>query len=1023
MEVKTEVKEEVKVGVKVGVRRFSALLSFLLLLSMVNGQWSMIKAQNVLQSKHNVTGKVLDSEDGTPLQSCSVILAKSDTTGMVTGAVSNANGAWTLKNVADGRYVVKVTFLGYHTFYHAIELKATNAATYNMGTILMTPSSIELNTAVVTGQLKEVEVKEDTVIFNADAFKVPEGSVLEELIRKLPGAEVADDGTVKINGKTVKKILVEGKEFFSTDKNMAMKNLPTEIIDKIKTYDKQSDMSRITGIDDGEEETVIDIGIKKGMKKGWFGNIDLGAGSRGRFAERAMINRFTDKKQMSFIGSWNNTNDQTGGGGGRGGNNGVTTSLMTGLNIAFDLNKWEVGGNVRYTGRKNDVQTNSSSQNFASTTASYSNAYNQGLNKNKNLNGDFKIEWKPDSLTTLLLRPSFSFGDSDSDSNGREATFNNDPYSDDINDPLAQLNQIDHSKKVNSSNRKTWSDGNSHNVNANLMLNRQLKGSPWFGESAENGRNGRNVSLRLSGGTSDSGNKTFNYTNTIYYQRNDSLDVTYRYRNTPSYNRNFNVGATYSEPILRNLFAQLNYSYGYQKRHSEGNTYDFGKVDSIGRQMWEDYGQYGMLAPNYLEFLSDSLSRYSDNVNRTHNMEFSLRFITSLLNISAGVRIEQQNQKMSYQYQGLDTVATRSYWRLSPTLNARFRFDKQHTLRIRYRGQTQQPEMTDLFNLTDNSNPLNIRTGNPDLKPSFTNNINIDYNNYLQETQQSIFGRLSFSNTRNAITNRTEYNAETGGQKTRPENINGNWSMNANAGFNTPLFWEKLMLNTNTSFGYQNHASYIYQNRQTITNSVRQTNVGERMSLTLRMGYWDIRANGNFNFSHSKSEYVEASNQDTYNFSYGLSSTGNFENGFGFSTDIQMSSRRGYSASEMNTNELIWNAQLSYRFLAQRQATVSLQLFDILHQRSNISRTISAYSRRDSENNSINSYFMVHFIYRLNMFGDRNARQNLRNERQMRETYMRENFGDGERNVRVEGGRGFGGGPRGGFGGGRGGGN
>ena len=140
------------------------VLGVFLLLSMVNGQWSMIKAQNVLQSKHNVTGKVLDSEDGTPLQSCSVILAKSDTTGMVTGAVSNTNGAWTLKNVADGRYVVKVTFLGYHTFYHAIELKATNAATYNMGTILMTPSSIELNTAVVTGQLKEVEVKEDTVI-------------------------------------------------------------------------------------------------------------------------------------------------------------------------------------------------------------------------------------------------------------------------------------------------------------------------------------------------------------------------------------------------------------------------------------------------------------------------------------------------------------------------------------------------------------------------------------------------------------------------------------------------------------------------------------------------------------------------------------------------------------------------------------------------------------------------------------------------------------------------------------------
>ena len=997
------------------------LLLFSPVLSVTSSAQSATQTQSPALT---VTGRVLDSEAGEPLQSCSVLLCKTDSTSMVTGAISNASGNWTLKNVRPGTYVVKISYLGYHTFYRTMEVAANRTAPMNMGTILLTPSSIELKQAVVTAQLKEVEVKEDTIIFNADAFKVPEGSVLEELIRKLPGAEVGDDGTVKINGKTVKKILVEGKEFFSTDKNMAMKNLPTEIIDKIKTYDKQSDLSRITGIDDGEEETVIDIGIKKGMKQGWFGNADIAAGSRSRYSSRLMINRFTDKQQASLVGSVNNTNDQTGGGGGRGGNNGVTTSGMAGLNIAFDLNKVEIGGNVRYSGRTNDVETKSSSQNFVTSSSAYSNAFNKSQNKNDNVNGDFKIEWKPDSMTTLLARPSFSFGSSSSTSEGQSAAFNADPYSDNIEDPLNQLSSISHDIKVNSNDNRSYSNSSNYNLNANIMLNRRLGGLPWFGGLAAGGRSGRNVSLRMSGGASGSQSKNNNYTHVIYYQRNDSTDVTYRHRSTPSYNRNFSLGFTYSEPILRNLFAQLNYSYNYQKRHSEGDTYDFGKINAIGQQLWDDYGQYGMLAPNYFEFLSDSLSRYTDNVNRTHNFEFSLRYITSLLNISAGVRVERQAQRMSYQYQGLDTLATRSFVRVSPTLNARFRFSKQHTLRITYRGNTQQPEMTDLFNLTDNSNPLNIRTGNPDLKPSFSNNININYNNYLQETQQSIFGRLSFSNTLNAITNRTEYNTQTGGQKTRPENIDGNWNMSANVGFNTPFFWEKLMLNTNTTFGYQNHVSYIYQNKQTITNTVHQTSVGERLSLTMRLGYWDMRANGSFNYSRSASDVVAATNQHTFNFSYGLSSTGNFENGFGFSTDIQMSSRRGYSASEMNTNELIWNAQLSYRFLAQRQATVSLQLFDILHQRSNISRTISAYSRRDSETNSINSYFMVHFIYRLNMFGNKEARQNLRNQRQMREAYEREDFGSEERGGRDGGGREGGGGRGGrngggGFGGGR----
>lgn len=968
-----------------------------------------------------LSGRVIDSENGDPLQSCTVILSKSDTTGILAGALSTADGGWTLKNVADGQYVVKISFIGYHTFYKAVTVEKNSTNTRNLGTVLLTPSSIELKDAVVTGQLKEVEVKEDTIIFNADAFKVPAGSVLEELIRKLPGAQVADDGTITINGKTVKKILVEGKEFFSTDKNMAMKNLPTDIVDKIKSYDKQSDLSRITGIDDGEEETVIDIGIKKGMKKGWFGNLDAAYGTKDRFSEKLMVNRFTDKVQASIIGSYNNINDQTGGGGGRGGNNGITTSGMAGANIALDLNKFELGGNVRYSGRKSNTETYTSSQNFVSSSSSFSNSRNQGQNRNNNLNGDFKMEWKPDSATTLLFRPSFSVGKSRSSNSSASASFNDDPYSEEVTNPLDQLNLVDNRKKVNSNNSRSWSDGNNYSMNGNLTLNRRLGGSPWFGEKAPNGRSGRNVSLRLSGAMSSTENKSYNFSNVTYYQRktaqgNDSTDLTYRYRTTPSDNRSYTLGMTYSEPVLRNLFAQLNYSYNYSKRHSDGQTYDFAKIDSIGQILWEDYGQYGLLAPNYFEFLSDSLSRYTDNINRTHNVEFSLRYITSLLNLSAGIRVERQSQEMVYQYQGLDTIANRSFIRISPTLNARFRFSKQHTLRLTYRGQSQQPDMTDLFNLTDNSNPLNIREGNPNLKPSFTNRINLDYNNYLQQTGQSIFGRVAFSNTLNSITNRTAYNAETGGQITRPENINGNWGINGNIGFNTSLFTEKLTLNTNTTASYQKHVGYIYQNHETLTNNVAQTSLGERLNLTLHLGYWDVRAHGNLTWSRSKSDIVEATNQSTYNFSYGLSSTGNFENGLGFSTNISINSRRGYSSSEMNTNEVIWNAQVSYRFLKNRQATISIQAFDLLGQRSNISRMISAYSRRDSENNSINSYVMAHFIYRLNMFGNKQARQALRDRRNMDGGYERPDFDGGEGRDRSNDGQG-----RGRFGGGRGG--
>lgn len=941
-------------------------------------------------------GKVLDGENGDAMVKSTVVVMTADTVRMVAGSTTGDDGSFSIKNVKDGTYVMKVSYVGYHDFFRKITVrKEENHGSLAVGTVMLTPGSVELKQAVVTAQLKEVEVKEDTLIFNAAAFKVPEGSVLEDLIKKLPGVEIAD-GVIKVNGKTVNKILVGGKEFFGNDKNMSLKNLPSEVVDKVKTYDKQSDFSRITGIDDGEEETVIDLTIKKGMQQGWFGNVNAGVGTEERYSMRGMLNRFSEKMQGNVLGQRNNM-----------GNNGNATNTQVGGRLVFDTDRFEFGGNVRYNANKNVSASRSSAQNFISSSASFSNRANSSTNRSNSVGGDFKIEWKIDSLTTLRFTPNFSKGDSKSSSNSMSATFNDDPYQNGVTDPLGQMDMISNDIKVNENSSQNWSDGDNYNVTAHLMLNRRLGGKPLFGPAPAKGKSGRNISLRLNGSKSSNKNHNFSFSNVTYHQKNDSTDLTYRFRNSPSSNDNYGAGVSYSEPVLRNLFAQVNYSYSYSKRHSDGQTYDFGKVDEIGQQLWEQYGQFGLLAPNYYEFLSDSLSRYTDNINKTHNVDLSLRYITSLLNISAGVRIEEQNQKMVYQYQGLDTVASRNISRISPTLNARLRFSKQHTLRFTYRGNTTQPDMTDLFTLTDNSNPLNIREGNPDLKPSFTNNFNIDYNRYFTLTQQSVNGRVSFSNTSNSISNKTEYNEETGGQKTRPENINGRWNISGDIGFNTPLGWDKLSLSTSTSGSYSNNPSYIYQNKSTFKNNVKSTSLGERMSVTLRFSSFDVRANGSIRWNKSTSDYALANNQSTFNFNYGLSTTGTFDNGFGYSSDIQMSSRRGYASASMNTNELIWNAQVSYRFLYKKAATISLHAYDILNKRSNISRTISAYSRQDSETNSIYSYVMLNFAYRFNLFGSQTARQSMRQSMQ----YMRPDFGDdGPRGFGGDGGRGFGGG-------------
>ncbi len=935
---------------------------------------------NTKKSKANVTGYVKDSEDASALVRATIQIMTTDTTKMITGGVTNTLGGYTIKNVEEGSYIIKVSYIGYHNFYRSVTIK-NGETIHNVGTVLLTPNSVVLDAAVVQGQLPQMEVKEDTIIFNADAFKVPEGSVLEDLIKKLPGAEVSSDGTIKINGKTISKILVDGKEFFSSDKSVAMKNLPAEIVDKVKTYDKASDSERLTGIADGNEETVIDLTIKKGMKQGWFGNISLGVGTKDQYANRVMVNRFKDNFQSSIIGNLN-----TNGGGGMGSGRGGTGKNLNG-NVGINLNtskdeKYEIGGNVRYNGRHNENTSRSASENYVSTRKSFSDRLNDNTSHNDNADAEFKIEIKLDTATTLLMRPQVGIGNSASHSSGASASYYIDPYSfNEITNPLRQwstLESLMSDSIVNHNLTGSRSFSDSKSASSSLMLNRRFYN-----------KKGRNFSVNGNFNYSQSDGRNFNFSDVTYYQRETvPNDLIYRYRTSPNINKSFSLGFTYSEPFVKNLILQLSYNYSYSYRKSDSNTFNLGLNPDVQAAKEKLAEMLGFLPDSYFDYLSDSLSNYTRDVNQNHNINLSVRWNTNFITSSVGVQIQPQNQHLQMTYMGKDIDTTRNFFRISPTLNFRYRFNRQNQLNFSYRGNMSQPSITDLITITDDSNPLNIRSGNPDLKPSFSNNFRFGWNNYLTATMQTIFFNASFSNTLNSISNQTKYNDETGASETKPMNINGNWDISGDFGFNTPLFsMERFMLNTSTSTSYRNNVSYLYRNNESLKNKTNNLRIGERLSLTYRAEYWDVRLNGNFSYNHQDNRYIDVTSPNTYDFSYGVESNGNFDNGFGYATNLSISSRRGYASSEANTNELIWNAQVSYRFLKGKAATISLQAYDLLNQRSNFSRAISANSRTDTWTESVNSYFMVNFMYRFNLFGSKEARQQLRRDRQERETY------------------------------------
>ena len=345
---------------------------------------------------------------------------------------------------------------------------------------------------------------------------------------------------------------------------------------------------------------------------------------------------------------------------------------------------------------------------------------------------------------------------------------------------------------------------------------------------------------------------------------------------------------------------------------------------------------------------------------------------------------QPQSSKFIQDYQGIYVDTTRTVFNVTPTLDFRYRFSKVSNLRINYRGSTSQPSMTQLLDIYDDSDPLNISRGNPGLKPSFTQSLNLFYNGYQQYHSMTEMTFLRFTTTNNSISSMVTYDEKTGGRTTRPENINGNWNVFWGGMFNASIdsagVWN---VNTFTNLGYNNYVGYVAldMNSSSVKNTTRETTVGERLGLSFRptLGQWfgEIELDGDVNYNHARNKLQASGNLDTWSFSYGGSMSLTAPWGTSIATDIHNRSRRGYNDQSMNTNELLWNAQISQSFLKGKNLTVMLQFYDILHEQSNFSRALSAMSRTDTWYNSINSYAMLHVVYRFNAFGGKQARQGM----------------------------------------------
>jgi hypothetical protein len=875
-----------------------------------------------------IKGQIVERGTKLPIIFASVELFHEKDSSLVTGTVSDDNGFYEIEKVAPGNYRIVFSYISFKERSKKIKV-TSDSAVVDLGVISLKEDVEMLSEAVVIAEVAPVIVKEDTTVFNTSSFNVSEGAMLEDLVKKLPGAAISEDGKLTINGKEITKIMVDGKEFFTDDPKIALKNLPANIIEKAKAYDRKSESSRQTGIDDDDDETVLDLSVKKGMKKGWVGNVFGGLGNKERYDFGGIMNRFDDDMYISVIASANNTNNtgfsELGDANVRLGNagSGITTSRMVGATFAKEYSNLELGGNVQYGYSDNKAERESASETFLSDGSSYGRDTTRSRHKRDNLGVNFRLKWKPDTMTTVTFRPNFSYAQNDSESDGVSLTLNN---------------NLDN---VNRKSSSSLSEGENYSVGGRLQFIRKMK------------KKGRSLSLSANLTYSNSESDLYSNSRTAFYFydeddefESDSISMLNRYTDRGNSSLNYNLQASYTEPVFRNHYLRLRYVFQQRKSTSESFIYN-----------------------NDDQSLIDSLSSDVDNRYNTHQIEVGLQGQYPKMNYNIGLNVSPQESK-SESFIGTNKNLDQSVVNYSPNLRFRYKFSKQHSLMFRYRGQSSAPDVEYLQTVIDQSDPLDVKYGNPDLLPSYKNNVMLRYNNYISSSQRSYIANASFANTINAITNRVYYNPETGAKETHKVNIDGNWNTSALFTFTTPLKNRKYSISSTTSGAFANSVGYTSLKRgaDAAESETKDLMLSEKLSGIYRGESFDITLNASVDYEKTKNNLQTKNNSETFAYLLGGNTNITLPWSINFSTDANYKIYSGF-ADGFKENEVIWNAQLSKDFLRNNAATIRLKIYDILQQQSNLRRTATESMITDTRYNTLGSYFMVYFVYRINTVG------------------------------------------------------
>lgn len=910
------------------------------------------------QKNGSVNGVAFDTISKQPVAAATVTVLERKDSSLVTFTMTGSDGRFELKGLANGDYRLMITHVSYHNSNKFFSITEANK-TAELGNLIMNDKAKVLEEVVLAAEAPPVTLINDTIQYNAGSFKVQPNASVEQLLKKLPGVKVEKDGTIKAQGEKVNRVLVDGKEFFGNDPKVATKNLPADAVDKVQVYDKQSDQATLTGFEDGNYEKTINLKLKKDKKKGMFGKINAGVGNKERYEGKFNVNSFKGARQFSAIGMGNNTNAegfsfmdilnfsgelarmQRGGGGnininisgedaaamginGGGRNNGINTAWGGGLNYNNIIgSKLDFQSNYFYNRYNPNQESHIQRQYFLPDSSYFYNQNSFADNLNNSHRFNLNTLYQVDSMNSIRITPSFSY-----------QTTNN-------------RSQTDY--QTLSEDKVLTNEGFSNNTSSTKGYNFR-NDITWRKKFA---RKGRTFSLSLQTSLNESdGDGSLSSINSFYYPNGSLLkrDTLNQQSTTKGDLKGYNAKAVYTEPVWKRSLLEFSVSKSNTKSTSEKLTHDYNKLN----------GKY-------------------DQLNNTLSNDFENTYGY----INAGIRIRTQKKKYSYavganwqqaELEGKittgvkDSLISKTFRNILP--NARFQYNltRFKSFSLSYNTSTNQPGMSQLQPVPDNSNSLNIREGNPDLKQEFNHTAQVHLTLVSPYKNKNLFMFLTAQATQNKIVNYDSINS-LGVKRTKPVNVNGVYNINNSISYSMPVRFLKGTVEVSSNTGVFKTKQFI----NTVGNDIRTFSVGPELRLDMNpTEKLNVGVGAGFNYNKTKYSLQSALNTNYLSQEYNASLDWEMPKGFFFATDF-MYTINSQRAAGFNTKVPLWNASISKQMLKFNRGELKLSARDLLNKNVGISRNTNNNYMEDSKVLTLRQFFLLSFTYSLSKTGLNNA--------------------------------------------------